>query len=113
MASTISLRIRDLARGFAFALLSAFVIVHLHQFVLRDQRSNLLRGQFEEPPRKTPEFVQLLGVDVASLILGETIQKHRPIAAPVGWRSPRSHWLTVFTATFINPARTAWLIPVR
>jgi hypothetical protein len=72
---------RDLARGFAFAL-SVFAIVHLHQFVFRDQRSNLLRGQFEEPPCKTPEFVQLLSADVASLILGEAVQKHRPIAAP-------------------------------
>src|ERR1700689_4144988 len=81
MASTISLRMRDLARGFAFAL-SVFAIVHLHHFVFRDQRSYLLRGQFEEPPRKTPEFAQLLSADVASLILGEAVQKHRPIAAP-------------------------------
>jgi hypothetical protein len=44
-------------------------------------RSDLLRGQFEEPPCKTPEFVQLLSADVASLILGEAVQKHRPIAA--------------------------------
>ena len=28
-------------------------------------------------------------------------------AAPVGRRSPRSHWLTVFTATLRNPARIA------
>ena len=30
-------------------------------------------------------------------------------AEPVGWRSPRSHWLTVLTATFMNAASTAWL----
>ena len=28
-------------------------------------------------------------------------------AAPVGWRSPRSHWLTVATATFMKAASTA------
>src|SRR6185503_11514791 len=34
-------------------------------------------------------------------------------AAPVGLRSPRSHWLTVFTATLRKPANTAWLTPAR
>src|ERR1019366_3992115 len=34
-------------------------------------------------------------------------------AAPIGRRSPRSHWLTVLTATFRNPAMTAWLTPAR
>ncbi len=34
-------------------------------------------------------------------------------AVPVGRRVPRSHWLTVFTATLRKPASTAWLTPTR
>ena len=70
MASMISLRIRVLARGFAAAL-GSFVITYLHQFAIFDQRGELFGAHFEKSPREASEFVQLLGVDVAALILAK------------------------------------------
>src|SRR5271163_4748384 len=64
MASTISWRIRVLACGLALALISG----HLHQFVVFDQRGNLLGTQFEIDLREAPKFVQFLTVDVAAVI---------------------------------------------
>src|SRR5271170_933950 len=81
MASMISLRIRALTWGFVVAL-GSFVITHLHQFAILDQHGELLGAHLEKSPREASEFVQFLGIDVAALILGEAVEKHRALAAP-------------------------------
>src|SRR5277367_5908329 len=58
-ASTISCRIRVFVRGLALALVR-FVITHLRQLIVFNQRGNLFIVQFEKDTRKAPEFLQFL-----------------------------------------------------
>jgi hypothetical protein len=62
--------------------LIAFVIFHLRQFPVRDQSCDLLRRQVQKRSGQPAEFIQLVVVDVAPLVLAKAVQKHRPIAAP-------------------------------
>src|ERR1700693_3179422 len=70
MASTISCRMRVLVRGAVLALIG-FVIAHLHQFVVFNQRGDLVGAQLEIDVRQASEFLQFVMVDIAAFILGK------------------------------------------
>ena len=64
------------------------------------------RAKLSGWPIRTAEEARTVGYRSASMPPRLTTCRSFS-AAPVGRRSPRSHWLTVLTATFMNAASTA------
>ena len=83
MASTISLRMRDLARGFASALSPSSSFTSISSFSAISL-AICLRGHLEEPPARRRNSSSSSASMLASFVLGEAVKKHSPLAAPEG-----------------------------